>query len=139
MSKIIINGERCIMGRVASFVAKQVLQGNEVVILNSEKVLVVGNKTNILEKYKVIRKKGKGQKMKGPIFPTFPERIMKRAVRGMMRYSEGRGKIAFTRVRCYKGVPAEYEKVESISPFKLEKERKAMTLEQLSRLLRGGQ
>ena len=41
--KIIIDAEGEIRGRVASFAAKQALQGNEIVILNSEKALVSGN------------------------------------------------------------------------------------------------
>ena len=76
--------------------------------------------------------------MKGPIFPTLPGRILKRAVRGMLKYKEGRGKEAFEKIRCYKGVPAEYEKSEKTSREKLEKGKKGMTLAEISKLLRGG-
>ena len=136
--KIIIDGQDCVMGRLSTYIAKQALQGNEIVVVNSEKVFITGNKKNILEKYQIMRSKGKSQKMKGPIFPTLPGRILKRAVRGMLKYKEGRGKEAFEKIRCYKGVPAEYEKSEKTSREKLEKGKKGMTLAEISKLLRGG-
>jgi ribosomal protein uL13 len=138
MNKIIINGENCIMGRMASFVAKQALQGKQVDIVNSEKVFIIGNKKDILETYIIMRQKGKYQKMKGPLFPTMPEKILKRAIRGMMKYKEGRGKEAFKRIKCYVGVPAEFEKAEKISPFKLNESKKGFYLSEISNLLRGG-
>jgi large subunit ribosomal protein L13 len=40
---------------------------------------------------------------------------MKRAIRGMLPdYREGRGKESFKRIKCYVGVPKEYEGKEMI-------------------------
>jgi ribosomal protein uL13 len=133
--KIVINGENCIMGRMASFVVKQAMQGKQVDVVNSEKVFIIGNPTDILNTYINMRQKGKGQKQKGPLFPSTPERILKRAIRGMLK---GRGKEAFKKIKCYVGVPAEFEKAEKISPSKLSEGKKGMYLGELSKLLRGG-
>lgn len=138
MMKVIINGENCVMGRMASFAVKQAMQGKQVDIVNSEKVFIIGNERDILATYINMRQKGKGQKQKGPLFPTTPERILKRAIRGMLKYKEGRGKEAFKRIKCYVGVPAEFEKAEKVSPSKLEENRKGLYLSELSKLLRGG-
>ncbi|MEM4230583.1 MAG: 50S ribosomal protein L13 [Candidatus Pacearchaeota archaeon] len=135
--KIVIDGENCIMGRLASFVAKQALQGKQIDILNSEKVFITGNRKDILEKYIKLRRKGKSQKMKGPLFPTMPEKILKRVIRGMMKYKEGRGKEAFKRIKCYIGIPKEFGNVEKISVFKLKENKKGLNLKELSCLLRG--
>ena len=40
----IIDGENAVMGRLASYVAKQALQGEEISIVNCNKVLITGNK-----------------------------------------------------------------------------------------------
>ena len=138
MNKIIIDGENCIMGRLASFVAKQALQGKQVEVVNSEKVFIIGNKKDILKTYITMRQRGKSQKMKGPLFPTMPEKIMKRAIRGMMKYKEGRGKEAFKRIKCYIGMPEEFQKEKKISLYKIEDEKKGIYLSELSKLLRGG-
>ena len=101
MSKVVIDGNNCIMGRLASLVAKQSLLGNEVVVLNSEKVFISGNKASILKKYQVMKAKGKSLKMKGPIYPSLPDRLLKRCIRGMMKYKDGRGREAIKRIKSY--------------------------------------
>jgi len=137
MTKIIIDGENCVMGRLASFAIKQALQGKEIDIVNSEKVFILGNKKAILADYIQRRQRGKSAKMKGPQYPTIPERILERAIRGMIKYKEGRGKAAFNKIRCYAGVPHGYEKMEKIAPFKLTENKRGISLKELSDLLRG--
>lgn len=139
MSKIVIDGEKSVLGRLASFAAKKVLQGDEVVVLNAEKVFVIGNRWMILDKYMTMVKRGRSGKFRGPIYLTSPERILKRTIRGMLRYKEGRGRESFKKVKCYEGVPEDYSKSEKISVFRIEGDKKGMTLKELSNLLRGGQ
>lgn len=138
MSEIILDGENCVMGRLASYAVKQALQGDNIIIVNSEKVFITGKKKNILERYIVKRARGKSGKMKGPLFSTLPDRIMKRAIRGMMKYKEGRFKPAFKRIKCYIGIPEKYASLERISICKTEKEKRGISLRELSRLLGGG-
>lgn len=137
MKKIIIDGENCIMGRLASFAVKQALQGKEIDIINAEKVFIIGNRKDILARYIQRRQRGKSQKQKGPWYPTTSERILKRAIRGMIKYKEGRGKEAFKKIKCYVGVPLGYEKMEKIAPFKLTENKRGLSLQELSNLLRG--
>jgi large subunit ribosomal protein L13 len=135
--KVVIDGANAVMGRLASYVAKQALQGKEVAVVNVEKVFIVGNKADILGKWITQKQRGKSQKMRGPIMLSSPERLLKRVVRGMMKYKEGRGKEAFKKIRCYVGVPSEFEKSEKISMFKLNSNKKGLTLNELSNLLKG--
>ena len=44
---MIINGEGHILGRLASVVSKQLLEGEEIVVLNAEKIMLTGNKRYI--------------------------------------------------------------------------------------------
>ena len=49
---MIINGEGHILGRLASVVSKQLLEGEEIVVLNAEKIMLTGNKDWAYAKYK---------------------------------------------------------------------------------------
>ena len=46
----IIDGKNAILGRMASYVAKEALKGEEVVVVNCEEVIITGNKKDIKEK-----------------------------------------------------------------------------------------
>lgn len=106
--KLVIDGTNAILGRLASHVAKQALLGKEVFVVNCERTVVSGNKKDILKGYFEIRKKG-GSSLKGPIFPTRSAAIVKRTVRGMLSHKQGRGASALKRIRCYDGLPKEFE------------------------------
>ena len=109
MKKIIIDAEGGIFGRLCSFAAKKALEGNEIIILNSEKVVISGNKKDIIGKYSELSKKG-GHSLKGPKYPRIPYVMLKRGIRGMMPdFRRGQGREAFKRVRCYDGIPNEFK------------------------------
>lgn len=105
---LVIDGENTILGRLCSYAVKQALLGKEVAIVNCEKVVVSGRRGNIVDEYNVSRRRG-GHSLKGPFFPRHPERLVKRTVRGMLQYKEGRGAAAFDRIKCYDLVPKEFE------------------------------
>jgi len=108
--KIIIDATNATLGRLASYAAKQALLGKEVIIINSEKAIITGKKKDILGKY-LDRRKKHGASLKGPIFPKTSERILKRAIRGMLPKNI-RGMLALKKVKCYKaGMNVEKEKI----------------------------
>ena len=107
MNKLIIDGSNTILGRLASHAAKQALLGKDVVILNCENIMLSGRRSKTLEFYKIIRAKG-GHAQKGPYFPTQPAMIAKRTIRGMLSHKEGRGAVAFKKIKCYEGIPKEF-------------------------------
>jgi large subunit ribosomal protein L13 len=110
----IIDGTDAILGRLASFIAKDLLKGEEIVVINCEKVIITGNKKKIKEDFEEKRSKvGSGQK--GPKVSRLSERIVKRAIRGMLPdHRKGRGREAFKRIKCYQGVPKEFEQSKKI-------------------------
>ncbi len=108
MEEIIIDATNATLGRLASYAAKQSLLGKKVIILNSEKAIVTGRTKFTIKKYQTRRKKG-GTAMRGPLISKLPERMVKRTIRGMLNYKEGRGREAFRRILCYKGVPEKYK------------------------------
>src|SRR3989344_1717170 len=112
--KIIIDATESVLGRMASFAAKSALLGKEVVVVNCNDAIVIGDKANILEKYTIMRKKG-GSSLKGPHFPKSPERLVKRTIRGMLSHKQMRGKDALKRIICYNKTPEEYKNIEKTS------------------------
>ena len=122
----IIDGSGMVMGRLASYVAKQVLQGEEVTIVNCEKIIITGNKTDIKEKFEQSRRRV-GTRQIGPKVSKSPEKIFKRAIRGMMSdHRRGMGKIAWRRIKCYSKIPKELIQENII---KLEKPNKIKSIE----------
>lgn len=110
----IIDGKNAVLGRLASYVAKEALKGEEIVILNCDQVIITGNKKNIREEFEAKRRKiGSGQK--GPKHSRSTDKIVKRSIRGMLpNHRLGRGKIAYRKIRCYVGVPKEFQESKKI-------------------------
>jgi large subunit ribosomal protein L13 len=131
MNKIVIDGKNAILGRLASFAAKKSLLGREIAIVNCDEVVISGKPGSIIGEYQEMRAKG-GSSRKGPFFPRSPERIVKRTVRGMLSYKQGRGREALKRIRCYNDVPEEFGKANKIVAGK-EKKIKTIKLKDLSR------
>lgn len=103
----VINAEGLVLGRLASQVAKKLLKGEEVFIVNAEKSLVTGSKVALLKEY--MHKRERRGFRKGPYFPRRPDLIMKRTVRGMLPYQKPNGRKAFKNLRVYIDVPKELE------------------------------
>jgi len=106
--QVVIDGTGAILGRLASFVAKQALYGKQVIVVNCSDVLISGDRQMILKQYLRARRRGRGSQ-KGPYFPKIPERLVKRTVRGMLQYTKQKGWDAFKRIRCYDSLPKEFE------------------------------
>ena len=113
MTKI-IDEKNAVMGRLASYVAKEALKGEEVVVLNCEEVIISGNKKTTEKEFKIKRSRF-GSSQKGPLHHKSSDKIVKRAIRGMLpNYREGRGRIAFKKIKCYNKIPKEFEESKKI-------------------------
>jgi large subunit ribosomal protein L13 len=106
--EILIDANDAIVGRVASFAAKQALLGNKVSIINIEKSIMTGNKEFMLADYHH-RKVELGQPQTGPFISRMPDRFVRRMIRGMVPYKTVRGKEALQRTRCYIGIPLQFK------------------------------
>jgi len=106
----VIDAEGLILGRMASQVAKRLLNGEKIIIVNAEKAIISGKRLSILrEKQEFLQV---GHFRKGPLHPRRPDRIVKKAIRGMLPRKKPRGKDALKRLKVYIGVPKDYEGAE---------------------------
>ena len=106
----VINAEDAIMGRLASVVAKRILLGENIIIVNAEKGLISGDPGTIAKKYlQRYHIKTKSNPLKGPFYPRKPEQIMKRTIRGMLPYRKTRGKEAYKRLKVFANFPSIFQ------------------------------
>jgi len=103
-----IDASNQVLGRLASIVAKKLLEGYRVIVVNVEKAVISGEKTRVIEGYKVLLKVKThyNPEKSGIRRPRNPINIFKRAVRGMLPMSQEKGRDAFKRLKVYIGVPS---------------------------------
>jgi len=121
--EVVIDASGAILGRLASIVAKRLLSGERIVIVNAEKAVLSGKRLSLLREMKEFLQVG--HPGKGPHHPRRPDRILRRTIRGMLPRRKPKGVEAYRRLRVYLGVPKEYEGVEFevISEAKVDKLR----------------
>ena len=130
----VVDASGAVLGRMASIVAKRLLKGEEIAIVNAEKAIILGDEQMVKQEYR--EKREIGTQRKGPFFPRMPHMIVKRTIRGMLPYQQPKGREAMKRLKCYIGVPDEYKdaNMERVGiPEK--KPYKYITIEELSRYL----
>ncbi|WP_066417404.1 50S ribosomal protein L13 [Halorubrum aethiopicum] len=101
---VVVDARDCILGRVSSKVAQRVLDGETVAVVNAEHAVITGNEEATMETYHTRANLGSDS---GPYYPKRPDRIFKRAIRGMLPYKSEDGREAFSNVRVYVGNPYE--------------------------------
>lgn len=105
---MIINADGLILGRLASNIAKRLLENDEeIIVVNAERAIISGSKVRIFKEYDAQVKRG--TKEKGPYYPKRSDQMLKRTVRGMLSYKRKRGRDAYSRLKVYIGTPAEMQ------------------------------
>ncbi len=135
---MIIDGEGLVLGRLASKVSKILLSGENVTVLNAEKIIISGNRDWAYQKYKqrVDRASISNPRDMGPKYPRRPDDIFRRTVRGMVPYKKTKGREAYKRLKVHVGVPTEFEsqemtRVPEAEPKNITKSVKLGTVSQL--------
>jgi large subunit ribosomal protein L13 len=133
---VVVDATGLVLGRAASRIAKRLLGGESIVVVNAEKSVVTGSRRSVLAHYVAAR--ARGSKRTGPHYPRHPDRIFRRTVRGMLPHLKTRGKIAFRRLEVHIGVPEAWKAAptETIDDAKARPAlRPPMTLAEITRLL----
>jgi len=110
----IINAEGLILGRMASYVAKRALKGEEIAVVNAEKAVLSGKKPNKMVEAKIFLEVG--HLRWGPTHYRRPDRIVRKTIKGMLPLDKSKGKQAYKRIKVFIGMPNELKdkKMESI-------------------------
>ena len=102
-----VNAEGLIVGRMCSKVAKLLLNGEEVIILNAEKAVFSGKrKSKVAEAHLFLEV---GAPERGPFHYRRPDRFLRKTVRGMLPFKQPKGKNAYKRLKCFLGIPKDFK------------------------------
>merc|ERR1712029_675792 len=136
---VVIDGRGHLMGRLASIVAKFILNGNKVVVVRCEGINMSGNfYRNKLKYLKFLRLRCNVKPSRGPFHFRAPGKIFWRTVRGMVPHKTERGKAALKRLVTFEGIPAPYDKTKrmvvpaALKVLRLKPGRKFCSLGRLS-------
>jgi large subunit ribosomal protein L13 len=111
--RTVIDGDGLILGRMASMVARRLLAGETIEIVNAEKIVVSGKRKMVVDKELEFLNLGGHEK--GPVHYRQPHRIVRKTIRGMLPYRKPMGQKAFKRLRVHIGVPEELAAAEKQS------------------------
>jgi len=100
---VVIDASGLILGRMASKVAKRLLLGEHITIVNAEKATLSGKKLSRIKAAKAFL--DVGHPRKGPFHPRRPDQIVRRTVRGMLPHRQPRGANALRQLHVFLGVP----------------------------------
>lgn len=108
--RTIIDANGLILGRMASKIAKRLLNGEKIDIINAEKTVVSGRRLFHIQRNKEFL--NVGGRTRGPVHWRQPHMIVRRTIRGMLPYRKNRGREAFKRLKVHIGIPKEFERLE---------------------------
>jgi len=137
---IVIDGKGHLLGRLASTLAKQALNGQKVVVVRCEELNVSGSFFRMKLRYHEFLNKRHlvNPKKSGPFHFRAPSKILYRAIRGMMPHKTARGAAALQRIKLFEGVPPPYDRKkkvvvpQALRVLRLKPGRKYCTIKRLS-------
>merc|ERR1712221_48014 len=107
----IIDGKDHLVGRLASTIAKCLLQGQKIVVVRCEKICISGNfYRNKLKVLDYLRKRMNTKPSKGPYHFRAPSKCLFKVVRGMIPHKTKRGMEALNRLKGFDGIPNPYDR-----------------------------
>jgi len=125
-AEVVVDATDQMMGRLASKVAKLLLQGHRVVVVNSEKALLSEKKRTTIEEIVAFRQtKGRVHYKHTPRHPKTPSGFLTKVIRGMLGRRKSSSLAMFKNLRVYEGVPRSYTRAPKIS-FEEAKPRKSL-------------
>lgn len=99
-----IDASNLIYGRLSTVVAKELLNGESITIVNASSVVVTGSRDSVLSKFR--KRRDIGSVRKGPYYPRVPKAILKRNIGDMLPKDKAKGREALKRCVVFNGVPA---------------------------------
>ncbi|MDR2698068.1 MAG: 50S ribosomal protein L13 [Candidatus Methanoplasma sp.] len=118
----VIDAKGLVHGRLASNVAEMIMEGEEVVILNAEAIVITGRKEMVFADFKAKVDRGDTTKRKGPFYPRRADLLFKRCVRGMIPWKTTSGREAYRRLHVFVGTPKQFESCEKLRPEEADRE-----------------
>ncbi|HIH99431.1 MAG TPA: 50S ribosomal protein L13 [Nitrosopumilus sp.] len=113
---VVVDATNHIAGRLASNVAKLLLQGQRVTVVNCEKIMMSGKRETQIREYREFLEINSVINYKhGPVHYRRPDTLMAKMIRQMLPFDrKPSGKIAYAKLRTYIGAPNDTKPIEKI-------------------------
>ncbi|MEZ7990081.1 MAG: 50S ribosomal protein L13 [Nitrosopumilus sp.] len=113
---VVVDATNHIAGRLASNVAKLLLQGQRVTVVNCEKIMMSGKRETQIREYREFLEINSIINYKhGPVHYRRPDTLMAKMIRQMLPFDrKPSGKIAYAKLRTYIGAPNDTKPIEKI-------------------------
>lgn len=108
--EVVIDGRGHLVGRLASKIAKELQNGQRIVVVRCEELLKSGSLfRNKLKFHEFLNKTRNTNPRKGHIHFRTPSRIFWRMLRGMLPHKTPKGSAALGRLKVFEGIPFPYD------------------------------
>jgi large subunit ribosomal protein L13 len=133
---IVVDATDHVAGRLASNVAKLLIKGNRVSVVNCEKIMMSGTRSNQIQEYREFLEINSIINYKhGPKHYRRPDTVMAKMIRQMLPFDrKPSGKESFQRLRTYIGSPKEIKSIGKIQFEKAKIRKTASNYTQLGEL-----
>jgi large subunit ribosomal protein L13Ae len=135
---VVVDCRDHLMGRLASILAKQLLEGQHVVCVRTEELCISGGyKRQLMKLDRWAWIHTNTRPNHGPFHYRTPSQFFWRVVRGMLPHKTKRGKAALGRLKGYEGIPPPYDKVkravvpDALRVLRLQRHHKYVTVGKL--------
>ncbi|KAL4477755.1 hypothetical protein ABPG72_018929 [Tetrahymena utriculariae] len=109
---VVIDAKGHLLGRLASYVAKELLSGQRIVVVRTEAINISGSLFRNRVKFSEFLNKWMNHNpRRGVQHFRAPSRIFWRAVRGMLPHKTPKGAVALERLKIFEGIPTPYDRV----------------------------
>jgi len=105
--RTVIDANDLILGRMSSIVAKRLLEGERIDLVNAENVIISGKRQMLIMQSKEFLEIG--GRDRGPLHYRRPHAMVRRTIRGMLPYRKHKGREAFRRLKVHIGIPEELD------------------------------
>lgn len=135
---IVVDASDHVAGRLSSLVAKLLLQGNRISLVNCERIMISGTRSNTIYEYRQFLKINSIINPKhGPVHYRRPDTVITKMIRGMLPFEKKpSGKTAHKRLRAYVGSPKELKSFKKIQFEKAKIRRAASSYTTMGELCR---
>merc|ERR1719389_1480033 len=109
--EIVVDCRGHLLGRLASTIAKEILNGQNIVCVRTEDINISGSLyRNKLKYAEFKRKRMNSNPRRGQKHPRAPSKILWRCIRGMVPHKTARGHAALDRLKVFEGMPHPYDR-----------------------------
>lgn len=138
--EIIVDGRGHLLGRLASKIAKELLNGQRIVVVRCELLNKSGSLFRNKLKFKEFLNKTRNTNpRRGHVHYRAPSRIFWKSVRGMIKHKSTKGSAALSKLKVFDGIPYPYDHKrrmvvpEALKIVRLRDNRKFCTLGELAK------